>query len=180
MQPMGWPYSHKKEVQQGKRLASAAKAANVGHYVYSSVGGADRRSRVPHIESKWLVEEHIRELQLPATILRPVSFMDALFNITPLRRSIYEGKLLLPFKHDKPWQLIALDGFAAFVAMAFENRQDFLGKAIELAGDEITLPQTAEILGRVIRKDVRFVSGFPLPMFLVRLISSPTATMFSG
>lgn len=179
MQPMSWPYSHKKEVQQGMHLASAAKAANVEHYVFSSVGGADRRSGVPHIESKWLVEQYIRELQLPATILRPVSFMDALFNITPLRRSIYEGKLLLPFKHDKPWQMIALDDFAAFVVMAFENRQDFLGKAIELAGDEITLPQAAEILGRVIGKDVRFVSGFPLPMFLVRLISSPTATMFT-
>ena len=55
-------------------LADAAKAAGIQHLVYTSVGGAERKSGLPHFESKWQIEEHIRSLGLPATILRPVLF----------------------------------------------------------------------------------------------------------
>ena len=48
------------EVRQGVRLADAAKAAGVEHYVYSSVGSAHRETGIPHFESKWEVEEHVR------------------------------------------------------------------------------------------------------------------------
>src|SRR5262249_54128641 len=43
------------EEERGKRVADAAKQAGVQHFVYSSVGGADRKSGVPHFESKWRV-----------------------------------------------------------------------------------------------------------------------------
>ena len=61
---------------KGKLLASAAADAGVRHFVYTSAGGADRQSGIPHFESKWRVEQHIRSLGLPATILRPAAFMD--------------------------------------------------------------------------------------------------------
>ncbi len=64
------------EVQQGKNLADAAKQAGVSHLVYSSVGGAERSSGVAHFESKGAIERHIQGLGLPATILRPVLFME--------------------------------------------------------------------------------------------------------
>ncbi|MCZ2804945.1 NmrA family NAD(P)-binding protein [Modestobacter sp. VKM Ac-2983] len=47
------------EVQDGRALADAAAEAAVGHLVYSSVGGAERETGVPHFESKRRVEEHI-------------------------------------------------------------------------------------------------------------------------
>jgi nucleoside-diphosphate-sugar epimerase len=37
-------------VQQGKNLADAAKKAGVAHFVYSSVGGAERNSGIDHWE----------------------------------------------------------------------------------------------------------------------------------
>ena len=64
------------EVAQGKTLGDAAKAAGVSHYVYSSVGGADRDSKVPHFESKWAIENHLRALGLPLTVVRPVYFFE--------------------------------------------------------------------------------------------------------
>src|SRR5215471_2452194 len=42
-----------KEEERGKRVADAAKKTGVEHFVYSSVGGAERNSGVPHFESKW-------------------------------------------------------------------------------------------------------------------------------
>ena len=64
------------EVEQGKTLAQAAKNANVAHYVYTSVGGAERNTGIPHFETKWKVEQYIERLNLPATIFRPVFFME--------------------------------------------------------------------------------------------------------
>src|SRR5579864_3656724 len=37
-----WAIGAKREVQQGKNLADVAKRAGVEHFVYSSVGGAER------------------------------------------------------------------------------------------------------------------------------------------
>src|SRR5437868_13273745 len=71
-----WSVGARREVQQGKNLADAAKTAGVEHFVYSSVGGAERNSGIDHWESKWEVEKHIRKLGLPATMLRPVAFME--------------------------------------------------------------------------------------------------------
>jgi uncharacterized protein YbjT (DUF2867 family) len=71
-----WAVGARREVQQGKNLAEAAKKAAVEHFVYSSVGGVERNSGIDHWESKWEIEKHIRKLGLPATMLRPVAFME--------------------------------------------------------------------------------------------------------
>jgi uncharacterized protein YbjT (DUF2867 family) len=74
-----WAIGAKREVQQGKNVADAAKKAGVRHFVYSSVGGAERKTGIPHWESKWEVEKHIRGLGLPATVIRPVTFMEGYY-----------------------------------------------------------------------------------------------------
>ena len=45
------------ESRQGKILADAAKAVGIEHFLYSSVGGADRNTGIPHFESKWQNEQ---------------------------------------------------------------------------------------------------------------------------
>src|ERR687893_611114 len=60
-----WETGYDREVQQGKTVADATKVAGVQHYVYSSVGSAHRQTGIPHFDSKWEVEEHLRELDLP-------------------------------------------------------------------------------------------------------------------
>lgn len=40
------------EIRQGKQVADAARAAGVEHFVYSSVGSANRQTGVPHFDSK--------------------------------------------------------------------------------------------------------------------------------
>ena len=41
-----WAVGARREVQRGKNLAEAAKKAGVEHFVYSSVGGAERNSGI--------------------------------------------------------------------------------------------------------------------------------------
>src|SRR5215467_6572883 len=52
-----WSVGAKREVRQGKNLADAAKKASVEHFVYASVGGAERNSGIDHWESKWEIEK---------------------------------------------------------------------------------------------------------------------------
>ena len=51
-----WAVGARREVQQGRNLAAVAKKAGVRHFVYSSVGGAERKTGIPHWESKWEIE----------------------------------------------------------------------------------------------------------------------------
>jgi uncharacterized protein YbjT (DUF2867 family) len=161
-----WSVGAKREVQQGKNLADAAKKAGVQHLVYSSVGGAERNTGIPHWESKWEIEKHMRQLALPATILRPASFMET-YHILEVEVGILKGKLADPIRADKPYQTIATDDIGAFVALAFERHKDFIGLELEIAGSELTNLEAAQVFSRVMGKPVKF-RKVPLP--LVRFV----------
>jgi uncharacterized protein YbjT (DUF2867 family) len=124
-----------KEEERGKRVADAAKEAALQHFIYSSVGGAERNSGVPHFESKWHVEQHIRELELPYSIVRPTTFMT---NIMESPANMRFGALSMSQRENmKPLQMIAVQDIGKWVAHMFLNRERFLGKAVEIAGDEV-------------------------------------------
>ena len=54
------------------------QAAGV-HLVFTSVGSANRRTGVPHFDSKYEVEKHIARTGVRATVLAPVFFMENLY-----------------------------------------------------------------------------------------------------
>jgi uncharacterized protein YbjT (DUF2867 family) len=160
-----WSVGAKREVEQGKNLADAARKAAVEHFVYSSVGGAERKSGIDHWESKWEVEKHIRKLGLPATVLRPAAFMENYY-IDQVEIGILKGKLMDPIRADQLYQTIASDDIGAFAALAFERPQEFIGMELEIAGSELTNPEAAQVFTRVLGKSVKFRK---LPMPMVRL-----------
>jgi len=160
-----WSVGTKREVQQGKNIADAARKAGVEHFVYSSAGGAERNSGIDHFESKWEIENYIRKLGLPATMIRPVAFMENYY-IDQVEIGILKGKLLDPIRADKPYQTIASSDIGAFVALAFERPKEFIGEAVEIAGSELTNLEAAQVFSRVLGKPVKFQK---LPMAMVRL-----------
>ena len=160
-----WTVGARREVQQGKNLADAGKKAGVEHFVYSSVGGAERRTGITHWETKWEVEKHIRGLKLPATVLRPASFMET-YHILEVEIGLLKGKLADPIRGDKPYQTIATDDIGGFVAMAFERPKEFTGLELEIAGSELTNIEAAQAFSRVLNRPVKFQK---LPMLAVKL-----------
>jgi uncharacterized protein YbjT (DUF2867 family) len=147
------------EIKQGKNVADAAKAAGIKHLVYSSVGAANRGMGQKHFESKWIIEQYIQSLNIPHTILRPVAFME---NYSWSRAQILNG--YLPgrgIRAEKATQIIAVEDIAFFAALAFKDPKGFLGRTIELAGDELTEAQVAEVFAEVIGRPVAV--GAPNP-----------------
>ncbi len=145
------------EIQQGKNVAEAAKAADVQHLVYSSVGSAHRGMGQKHFESKWLIEQYIHTLDIPYTILRPVAFFDNFNWERPaLSNGIFNGMGLRP---EKERQMIAVEDIAVFVALAFARPAEYLGRTIELAGDALTEQQIADTFAKVIGRPVTLAAS---------------------
>ena len=161
-----WAVGAKREVQQGKNLADAAKKTGVAHFVFSSVGGAERNSGIDHWESKWEVEKYIRSLGLPATMLRPAAFMENYY-IDQVEIALLKGKLMDPIRANKPYQTIATDDIGGFAALAFERPREFIGAELEIAGSELTNPEAAQVFSGVLGKPVKFQK---LPMPMVRVV----------
>ncbi|GAA3530672.1 NmrA/HSCARG family protein [Nonomuraea rosea] len=141
------------EVRQGKTVADIAQDSGVAHLVYSSVGGAERHTGIDHFESKAEIERHLLALSVPATVLRPVFFMN---NLLHYAQAEGERLLSLPVKPDKPMQLIAAEDIGVFAADAFDDPAGFVGRQIELAGDELTFPEVARVYERVSGTPTRF------------------------
>jgi len=142
------------EVRQGMNLADAAKGLRINQFVYSSVGSADRKTGIPYFESKFRIEQHLRGTGLQFSILRPVFFME---NWLGMRDTIEKGTLALPLSEDTRLQMIAVDDIAVFVTMAFEHPGRWQGRAVDLAGDELSMAGLAEIFGRLAGRNVQYV-----------------------
>ncbi|MFF3332885.1 NmrA/HSCARG family protein [Streptomyces sp. NPDC002888] len=162
------------EERQGRAVADAALRAGVEHFVYGSVGGAERGSGVPHFESKGRLEQYFAELKLPATVLRPVFFINNFAFTGPQR--VGDGLVLaLGLKPDVTLQMFAAEDIGLFAADAFENPRQYVGRQVELAADELTGPQMAEVFEKVSGLPTRFQE---LPIEQVKQFSEEMGLMF--
>lgn len=140
---MGTPFEDgtEGETRRGKLMADIAKENKVEHLVYSSVANADKNTGIPHFESKYKVEQHIKNLGIPYTIIGPTFFMENL-----LGPGLEQGQLALPLSPSSILQQSALENIAEFSALVLERGKRFLGKRIDIASDEVTGEQAAKIL----------------------------------
>jgi uncharacterized protein YbjT (DUF2867 family) len=169
-----WEAGVEGEEEQGKRLAEVAREHGVRHYVYSSVGSAHRATGIPHFDNKWRIEETVRDCGFPSyTILRPVFFME---NWTSpwFKPAIDEGNLAIGIEPETRLQQIAVADIGVYGKLAFERWEQLNGQAIDIAGDELTGPEAAEIVAKAAAKPVSFVQ---VPIEQVRAMSEDFAVM---
>jgi uncharacterized protein YbjT (DUF2867 family) len=111
-----------------------------------------KNTGIPHFESKYKVEQHIKNLGIPYTIIGPTFFMENL-----LGPGLEQGELALPLPSSSILQQSALQNIAEFSALVLEQRKPFLGKRIDIASDEVTGDQAAEILSNVLGYKIKYV-----------------------
>ncbi|KPM53376.1 NmrA family transcriptional regulator [Frankia sp. R43] len=164
------------EVRRGKFVADLAAQAGVDHLVYSSVTGADQDTGVPHLESKGLVEAHIRDLGLPATVLRPVFFMENFTTVT--RPVLTENGLVvsLALRPSSRLPLISMADIGEFAALAFDEPAAFVGQTLVIAGDHLAASEIAERFGEAAGIPARF---HQTPLEQLRAFDEEVAKMFA-
>lgn len=145
------------ETRFGRNVADAARGAGVRHLVYSSMAGLEPGTGVGHFESKWQIEQHVRSLDVPFTIVRPAVFFELLTQ--PLFYSV-PGVLrfFFPPEHRIPW--IAAADIGELAAAVFAAPGDFIGRTLELVGDVRTGPEITTAIGRATGRPLRY-AAFP-------------------
>ncbi|MDX2529008.1 NmrA/HSCARG family protein [Streptomyces europaeiscabiei] len=159
------------EVRWGMNIAEAAQTAGIRHLVFSSVAGADRHSSeaLPqNLISKWRIEQHIAKLGMPATTLRPVSFMENYTGEYALQR----GSLVSGIAPAVPLQIMAVDDVGFFTRLAFSRPQEWIGRAMALAGDELTPTQIAAHIETAIGRPLPYAQ---IPMETIRAVNEQFA-----
>jgi uncharacterized protein YbjT (DUF2867 family) len=154
---MGTPYEEgpEAEVTQGKTMIDACKEERIGHVVYSSVGSANRKTGIPHFDSKYEVEKHLKKTGLRYTILRPVWFMEN-FASPWYRPSIEKGVLSTPLRPDRPMQMVSVVDIGLIVANAFTNPSRYVGQEIDIAADEMNMKDIVKEISRVLYRTIRY------------------------
>ena len=148
------------EIQQGINLIDAAKKANINHFIFGSVANADLNTGIPHFESKREIEQYLRESGLPYTISAPVFFMENLIEAWMLP-GLKQGKLSLAIPSDRKLQQISIQNIGQFVAYLINHRDAVLGKRYDIAGDELSGDEAAELLSTASGKQIQFDSFSP-------------------
>jgi uncharacterized protein YbjT (DUF2867 family) len=157
-----WEHGYEGEVREGKNLADAAQAAGVKMFVYTSVGGADRAVGVPHFQSKWEIEQHLHTLSMPSTVLRPVSFMENWEH--GARAALALGKLASPLSPTTHLQQISVDDIGRLAAEAFDHPEQWVGKTVEIAGDDRSMTEIAAAFSAATGAKVEYLQ-IPWPAF---------------
>ena len=137
------------EERHGKNLADALSAGSPPHLVFVSGAGADRPAGLPVLDAKRAVEQRIRELRLPATVIAPVYLMENLLNPGNLA-ALGAGVLPTAVPPALPLQQVATSDILALAVQAIEQPGVFEGERIEAASDASTGQDAASVLSALL------------------------------
>ena len=83
-------------------------------------------------------------------------------------------KLMMGIKPETVLQMVALDDIGRYGLLAFEKHEELNGRAIDIAGDALTMVEAAKVIGDAAGKEVEFVQ---VPIGDVRKMSEDYAIM---
>lgn len=164
------PFHPTAEEEQCMPALEACFKHGVKHIVFTSADrGGDVASdstptAVVHNASKFRIENYLKEKAqghgATWTILRPASFMD---NFSPdLMGRVFA--VLNAGIGEKPVQMVSLHDVGRFGAMALLEPGQMQGRAIGLAGDEVTSAQVKTIFRRTMGYELPQTYGFVGPL----------------
>ena len=172
------PNVHPEELEIGRRVIAAAKAAEVEHLVLHSVLHP-QTEQMPHHWSKLRVEEALLESGLDFTILQPAVYMQ---NLLAGWKLISEGGVLRnPYPVETRLSLVDLEDVAEAAARVL-TRSGHSAATYELAGTSpLTQTQVAttlsDALGRPVRAEAESIEEWEARVRTAGLGEHPRATL---
>jgi uncharacterized protein YbjT (DUF2867 family) len=164
------------EIRRGKSVAEAAKSAQVQHFIYSSVAGADRSEGVADLHAKYVIEQHIRALGLPTSVVRPAALMENLLTFELPRLVDGVAVFRIAIHPESRRQMIAVEDIGMIVADLFARPDHSIGQTLAIAGDELTGLQMADIYTKVTGQPARYEEQ---PIEEVRVFSPDAAAIYA-
>ena len=151
------------EIRQGKLVADVAQSVGVEHLAYASAGNGDRDTGIPHFENKIVVEDYMRDLRLPFTIVRPTPFMELMTEkeFYPAMATWGAEPKIVGWDLPLPW--VAVHDLGQAVANIFEDPEKWIGRDVAMCGDIKTLGESQALFKQI---DGKKPTRIPLPLSL--------------
>jgi len=146
------------EVRHARNLIDAAVAAGVPHLVYSSVASADRRTGVPHFESKAAVERYLASSSLAWTVVAPVEFLENVHAPWALG-ALRDGRMEDSVPADVARDVVAADDLARVVAHVLGDPAGWVSRRVEVASDRVTGRRLAELVAAATGRPTEYVAS---------------------
>ena len=151
------------EMRQGKLVADVAHAHSVEHLVYASAGTGASGTGIPHFENKIVVEDYMRNLGLPFTIVRPTPFMELMSDkeFYPAMATWGVEPKIVGWDLPIPW--VSVHDLGMAVANIFDDPDTWIDREIPMCGDIKTLRESQAIFSAV---DGKKPQSLALPVWL--------------
>ncbi|XP_006869893.1 PREDICTED: nmrA-like family domain-containing protein 1-like [Chrysochloris asiatica] len=152
--------SKEKEVCQGKMVADAAKRLGVQHVVYSGLENVKQLSggklEVPHFDGKGEVEDYFWSIGIPMTSVRMAAYFENFLSMwKPVKATDGDYYTLALPMGDVPMDGISVADIGTVVLSIFNSPEEFLGKAVGLSAEALTIQQYADVLSKILGKEVQ-------------------------
>jgi uncharacterized protein YbjT (DUF2867 family) len=149
-----------REAEQGRNLVDAVAAANVRHFVLSSLppiaNATNGALRSPHFDIKAEHEERARTLGIPSTFVHVPFYYENFLAFFPPRPA-GDGTLQFGFPQgDTPLAAMSVADVGRIVAVIFEQPEQYLGKVVKLAGDELPATEYAAVMSNQLGREIRY------------------------
>jgi len=152
------------ELQEGLNVIAAAKTAGVDYIVYSSGAAAEPGVGVAgSVKAK--VEQALVESGIEYTVLRPVAFME---NFDGQQKRIAKLGIVDSRAPDRQLHFIAIRDIARLAAEAFDHPDEWSGKAMNIAGDSMSVQEYVDTFGKVMGRTVTYTRK-PLEEYLASM-----------
>jgi uncharacterized protein YbjT (DUF2867 family) len=173
--------SDEDEVRFGIAAIDAAKLAGVQHLVYSSTIGASPDIGLGHYESKWHIEQYLRQSGVPFSIVRPAPFMELL--LYP-HFGLRQGVVTFFGAPEQIVQFIAVQDIGAIAAKLLVDPSRHLGTTIDIASDALSGNDIAAKISQATARQVPYMqvpaeAAAKSPM-LARLLQAMTDGKLAG
>lgn len=149
-----------REAEQGRNLVDAVAAADVRHFVLSSLPPIAKATngalRSPHFDLKAEHEERARSLGIPSTFVHVPFYYENFLAFFPPRPTA-DGALQFSFPQgETPLAAMSVEDVGRIVAPIFERPEQYIGKVVKLAGDELPAAVYADTMSRQLGREVRY------------------------
>lgn len=169
-------YSPEKEMAEVKIMAEAAKAAGLKHVIWSTLEDVrkyvpltdnrmptlNEKYKVPHFDGKGESDQYFINAGVPTTFLLASYYWENLihFGMGPQRGA--DGKLSITFPMgDKKMAGIAADDIGKCAYGIFKKSNEFIGKRVGIAGEQLTCADMAKELSAALGEEVSYNAVTP-------------------
>lgn len=159
------------ELEQADNMAKAAAEEGLQHVVWSTLEDTrkwvplddDRmptlmgKYKVPHFDAKGEADRFFRDQGTPTTFMMASWYFENMiyFGNGPQRQEDGTLAITLPMS-DAPLAGIAAEDIGKCTYGIFKRRDEFIGKTVGLAGDQLPVAEIAEVMTEVLGEEVRY------------------------